>query len=116
MKKATAELKVMVFARRSPLMDLRGVGPVLAAWVLADVGDVSPFADRNRFALLVVRRGRCRSVAGLPSQRAQPPSTRQERTFRGRRGEFPDAGMSGHRLVKSLDLMHPALTVDGCSR
>jgi transposase len=50
MKKATAELKVMVLARRSRLMDLRGVGPVVAARVVADVGDVSRFADRNRFA------------------------------------------------------------------
>jgi transposase len=50
MKKATAELKVMVLARRSRLMDLLGVGPVIAARVLADVGDVARFADRNRFA------------------------------------------------------------------
>ena len=49
-KKSTAELKVMVLARRSSLMDLRGVGPVVAARVLADVGDVTRFADRNRFA------------------------------------------------------------------
>ena len=50
MKKATAELKVMVLARRSRLMDLPGVGPVVAARVLADVGDVARFGDRNRFA------------------------------------------------------------------
>ena len=50
MKKATAELKAMVIARGSHLMDLRGVGPVVAARVLADVGDVTRFADRNRFA------------------------------------------------------------------
>ena len=31
-------------------MDLSGVGPVVAARVLADVGDVVRFADRNRFA------------------------------------------------------------------
>ena len=43
MKKATAELKAMVLARRSRLMDLRGVGPVVAARVLADVGDVARF-------------------------------------------------------------------------
>jgi len=49
-KKATAELKVIVVARGSRLMDLRGVGPVVAARVLADVGDVARFADRNRFA------------------------------------------------------------------
>jgi hypothetical protein len=31
-------------------MELRGVGPVVAARTLADVGDVARFADRNRFA------------------------------------------------------------------
>jgi transposase len=31
-------------------MDLHGVGPVVAARVLADVGDVTRFANRNRFA------------------------------------------------------------------
>ena len=31
-------------------MDVHGVGPVVAARVLADVGDVTRFADRNRFA------------------------------------------------------------------
>ena len=50
MKKATAELKTLVLARGSRLMDLPGVGPVVAARTLADVGDVARFADRNRFA------------------------------------------------------------------
>jgi len=50
MKKATAELKAMVLARGSRLMDLHGVGAVVAARILADVGDVARFADRNRFA------------------------------------------------------------------
>jgi transposase len=49
-KTSTAELKTMVLARGSRLMDLRGVGPVVAARILADVGDVARFADRNRFA------------------------------------------------------------------
>jgi len=49
-KKATAELKAIVLARGSRLMDIHGVGPVVAARVLADVGDVARFADRNRFA------------------------------------------------------------------
>jgi transposase len=47
---ATAELKSIVLARDSRLMDLPGVGPVVAARILADVGDVTRFADRNRFA------------------------------------------------------------------
>ena len=49
-KKATAELKLMVLARGSRLMDIHGVGAVVAARILADVGDVARFADRNRFA------------------------------------------------------------------
>jgi transposase len=49
-KASTKELKTMVLARGSTLMDLPGVGPVVAARILADVGDVSRFADRNRFA------------------------------------------------------------------
>ncbi len=49
-KTATAELKSIVVARGSRLMDLPGVGPVVAARILADVGDVTRFADRNRFA------------------------------------------------------------------
>jgi transposase len=49
-KKSTAELKAIVLARGSRLMDLHGVGPVVAARTLADVGDVTRFADRNRFA------------------------------------------------------------------
>ncbi|MGB3763049.1 MAG: IS110 family transposase [Ornithinimicrobium sp.] len=49
-KKSTAELKEMVLARQSRLMDITGVGPVVAARILADVGDIARFADRNRFA------------------------------------------------------------------
>jgi transposase len=49
-KKATAELKAMLLARDSRLMNIHGVGPVVAARILADVGDVARFADRNRFA------------------------------------------------------------------
>lgn len=49
-KRATAELKAMVLSRESRLMDIHGVGAVVAARILADVGDVARFADRNRFA------------------------------------------------------------------
>ncbi len=75
MKKATAELKVLVTARGSPLMDIHGVGPVVAARVLADVGDVGRFADRNRFAswtgtaLLDVLRG-AEPAPAVPSRRS----------------------------------------------
>ena len=46
----TKELKEMVVAFGSTLMELPGVGPVVAARVLADTGDVARFANRNRFA------------------------------------------------------------------
>ncbi len=49
-KALTKELKMMVLARGSRLMELHGVGPVVAARILADVGDIARFADRNRFA------------------------------------------------------------------
>lgn len=49
-KKSTIELRELVEARGSHLMDIHGVGPVVAARILADVGDVARFADRNRFA------------------------------------------------------------------
>ena len=49
-KALTKELKEMVLASGSTLMDLPGVGPVVAARTLADVGDVARFTDRNRFA------------------------------------------------------------------
>jgi len=49
-KELTSEIKAIVKERGSNLMDLSGVGPVVAARILADVGDVARFADRNRFA------------------------------------------------------------------
>jgi transposase len=49
-KSLSKELKAMVAASGSTLMVLPGVGPIVAARTLADVGDVSRFADRNRFA------------------------------------------------------------------
>lgn len=49
-KELKKELQAMVIARGSTRMELPGVGPVVAARVLADVGDVARFADRNRFA------------------------------------------------------------------
>ena len=50
LKKIKAELKAMVIARGSTLLQLHGFGPYGAARTLADVGDITRFADRNRFA------------------------------------------------------------------
>jgi transposase len=49
-KVADKDLKALVIARGSTLMDLHGVGPSSAARLLADVGDIRRFADRDRFA------------------------------------------------------------------
>jgi transposase len=50
LKKIKAELKAMVIARGSTLLQINGIGPAGAARTLADVGDITRFADRNRFA------------------------------------------------------------------
>ncbi|QSR26874.1 IS110 family transposase [Nocardioides aromaticivorans] len=49
-KAADKELKALVIASGSRLLDLPGIGPIGAARILADVGDIARFADRNRFA------------------------------------------------------------------
>src|ERR1022692_1218487 len=50
LKVMKAELKAAVQARGSRLMDIHGIGPAGAARILADVGDVARFPDRNHFA------------------------------------------------------------------
>ena len=49
-KTLTKDLNEMVAATGSSLTTLPGVGSIVAARVLAEVGDVTRFADRNRFA------------------------------------------------------------------
>jgi transposase len=49
-KVAERDLRELVIARGSTLLDLRGIGPSGAARLLADVGDINRFADRDRFA------------------------------------------------------------------
>ena len=49
-KAAEKDLTELVTARGSTLMDLHGIGPSGAARLLADVGDIRRFADRDRFA------------------------------------------------------------------
>ena len=44
------ELKELVIARGSTLLDLHGIGPSGAARLLSDVGDIGRFATRDRFA------------------------------------------------------------------
>jgi transposase len=50
LKAMKAELKAAVLATGSHLMDIHGIGPAGAARILADVGDVARFPDRNHFA------------------------------------------------------------------
>ena len=50
LKTMKTEQAEAVRARGSSLLDLYGIGPAGAARILADVGDVARFADRNRFA------------------------------------------------------------------
>ncbi len=44
-KASTKELRAMVLARGTTLKEIHGVGPVVAARILADVGDVARFAS-----------------------------------------------------------------------
>ncbi|GAB2771733.1 hypothetical protein GCM10027039_36310 [Terrabacter koreensis] len=50
LKTIKAEVRAAVLGRGSSLMEITGVGPAGAARILADVGDIARFADRNRFA------------------------------------------------------------------
>ena len=50
LKTMKAELKAAVLASGSHLMDIHGIGPAGAARILADVGDVARFPNRNHFA------------------------------------------------------------------
>jgi transposase len=49
-KTVTKELTGLVTARGSTLLDLHGIGPSGAARLLADLGDIHRFADRDKFA------------------------------------------------------------------
>jgi transposase len=50
LKALKAKLTEAVLASGSHLMDLHGIGPAGAARILADVGDVRRFPNRNHFA------------------------------------------------------------------
>ena len=50
LKQLVRRLRQDVVATGSRLLDLFGIGPAGAARILADVGDIARFADRNRFA------------------------------------------------------------------
>jgi transposase len=49
-KTADTELRELVAATGSTLLELTGIGPSGAARLLGDIGDISRFADKGRFA------------------------------------------------------------------
>jgi transposase len=49
-KTANAELRELVIASGSTLMELTGIGPSSAARLLGDIGDIDRFSDKGRFA------------------------------------------------------------------
>ena len=49
-KAADAELRQLVAATGSSLLQVHGIGPSGAARLLGDVGDIARFADKGRFA------------------------------------------------------------------
>nr|WP_211659251.1 transposase [Phytoactinopolyspora halophila] len=69
-KTLTKNLNAMVEASGSTLTTLPGVGAIVAARVLAEVGDVTRFANRNRFRLL----DRHRPAGGLLWRASPPPA------------------------------------------
>jgi hypothetical protein len=76
-KSVDKDLEALVLARGSTLMGLHGIGPSGAARLLADVGDIRRFADRDRFASWNSRRpaGRLLRCPATPPPvaRRQPP-------------------------------------------
>ncbi len=80
-KALTQEIKAIVKERGSNLVNLPGVAPVVAARILADVGDVTRFADRHRFASWTLRISHFpdphvrRYAAQHPAQKALTPWT-----------------------------------------
>ena len=86
-KSLTKELKEMVVASGSTLMDLPGVGPVVAARVLADTGDVAPVRrpqpvrvlDRHRTHRRLLRRKRPPPTlqGGQPADEPHDPHRRR---------------------------------------
>ena len=72
-KTLTKDLNAMVEASGSSLTTLPGVGTIVAARVLAEVGDVTRFADRNRFASWTGTNA-CTQPSGNRPDRPTPPS------------------------------------------
>ena len=113
LKRMKAELKTAGIDRGSRLMEIHGIGPAGAARILADVGDVVRFPDRNRFASWTGtapleassgehvrhRLSRRREPADEPRpsrgrDRADPPRHRRSRLLppQARRRQEPDGG------------------------
>jgi len=105
-KTAEKDLKELVVARGRTLTDLHGIGPSGAARLLADVGDVRRFADRDRFAswngtaLLDASSGDQKRHRPLP--RRQPDAAHHGRPLQRRRCDaprLPTCRVSDHRVA-----------------
>ena len=66
LKAMKAELKAAVLATGSHLMDIHGIGPAGAARILADVGDMIRFPNRDHFAPGTAPPDRCLQRAAQP--------------------------------------------------
>jgi transposase len=75
LKDLTKRLTEAVTASGSGLLDVFGIGPAGAARILAEVGDVTRFPDRNHFASWTGRRG-----AGTRHLRPPHPRSAGRRT------------------------------------
>jgi transposase len=81
-KAADKELKALVAATGTGLLDLHGIGPSGAARLLVEVGDVTRFPDRNHFASWTGTAPIDVPRTGLLRQDQPPPTTPRRRPKR----------------------------------
>ena len=100
MKALTTELKTIVKDSGSSLMELPGVGPIVAARVLADVGDVARFASWTGSAPIEASSGTGHPAPAVQGRRlcgTCPPAERRESASKAAEGIPPqravDAGL-----------------------
>ena len=97
--------------RKTTLTELFGVGPIVAATIIGDVGDIGRFPSRDRLRRLqrhrpdrgVLRRA---ATQGVPAVTARQPST-QPRHPHGRRHPDPPPPQPRPRLLRPQDRRRP---------
>ena len=98
-----------VKASKTTVTDLFGVGPIVAAIVIGDVGDIARFASRDALRRLQrhrTDRGVLRAAQGVPAVAARQPSP-QPRHPHGRRHPDPPPPQSRARLLRPQDRRRP---------